>query len=609
MTDNSDFKMPKDGYAAFDALTLRNLIVDRLNQSRVFTDQNYQGSNISTIIEIIAYSYHTLLFYLNQTSSESQFSQASLYENINKIVKVLNYNPLGMQTATLPFQSVGSGELASGSYTIPRYSYFTANGVSYTFNEDVTFFKNTSGVEILSDLSNQSLLYQGKTVEYPSYVSMGEPYEQITITAVDKEGVNSSIDHFNIDIYVKDNSKIVPAFELYQPTESLFLEDFAAKKYEIRLNENGRYEVKFGNNIFGKQLNANDEVAIYYLQTDRQRGEVDVDSLNGSILLFYTSDRFNTILNDTLSNRLTRLTIADSNKIAFSNSDPSTQFRDIESVQSIKDNALNTFKTQFRLLATKDYETFVKKNFGGIMSSVKAVNNKDFINGHLKYYFDLGVEKPSAESRVLLNQVSFGSSVSFNNVYVYTVPRFQKVTSLTSRLNYLNQSQKQLISNEIAPYKLANSEVVLMDPIYVVTDFGVKDAGEKLLATIGDESYLQIIANGASRRNFERIQKDVANIFTEYFKTTDDNLGLLVDINFLSAQVLNVEGVVDFKTVRSNNNFTISFPGLSLLMHNPVYPVADIRIVEQNIQLPYFKYPILADLSTFVNKIRVISNE
>ena len=73
MADNTDFSLNRDSYATFDALTLKQLIKQRLNDGGVFTDQIFEGSNISSIIDIIAYSYHTLLFYLNNTSSESLF--------------------------------------------------------------------------------------------------------------------------------------------------------------------------------------------------------------------------------------------------------------------------------------------------------------------------------------------------------------------------------------------------------------------------------------------------------------------------------------------------------------------------------------------------------
>ena len=80
MANFTEFNLPTNAYTGFDAQSLRDLIIDRINNDATinFTDQNCEGSNISALIDIIAYSYHTLLFYLNQTSSESNFNDAEL---------------------------------------------------------------------------------------------------------------------------------------------------------------------------------------------------------------------------------------------------------------------------------------------------------------------------------------------------------------------------------------------------------------------------------------------------------------------------------------------------------------------------------------------------
>ena len=64
----TEFGLSTDSYAAFDATTLKALIKERLTDKNVFTDQIFEGSNLSSIIDIIAYSYHTLLFYLNRST-------------------------------------------------------------------------------------------------------------------------------------------------------------------------------------------------------------------------------------------------------------------------------------------------------------------------------------------------------------------------------------------------------------------------------------------------------------------------------------------------------------------------------------------------------------
>jgi len=607
MATFNDFNLSKDGYVAFDALSLKSLITTRLNTNNVFTDQNFEGSNISSVIDIIAYAYHVLIFYLNRTASESTFTTAELYENINKIVKILNYNPIGNQTAILSFLANAQASLPAGTYTIPRYSFFTLNGSQYSFNQDITFSKNTNENEALTNLQESNLLYQGAYNEYPTYVSTGEPFEVVTMTLVDTNNQNIIIDHFNIDVYVKDNTVNVPVWEKWNSTQSLFLERSNSKVYEVRLNENGRYEFRFGNDVTGKKLNSGDEVAIYYLKSDGKKGEVGSGLLNNGKLFFYNAQRFNQIQLDTTPSNITLITSAQANKIAFTNIDTSTPFVERESVSSIKLNSLNTFRSQYRLITGEDFTNYILKNYSNIISSSVAVNNWDYVSGHLKYYFDLGVTKPNYESRVLFNQVKFADSCNFNNVYVYAVPKLEKLTSLTTRTNYLNSAQKQLILNDLQKVKLTTAEVIVNDPVYVAIDIGVRYPGEILSPSISENTILEIERDITAKRNPEALKQQISQIFSNYFSTLKDNLGLQISLTDITNQILAIEGVKNITTKRTEGDQTITVPGISLMIYNPVYPETDIKITTQDEKLPYYKYPFLNDPLDFANKINVVT--
>ena len=109
----TDYKLPKNAYLSFDANTLKSLIIDRLNENEVFTDQNFEGSNFNAFVDVVSYMYHVLLFYLNTTSNESTFTTATLYENMNKLVSNIGYKPLGDQTSTLNF-NISATNIAQG---------------------------------------------------------------------------------------------------------------------------------------------------------------------------------------------------------------------------------------------------------------------------------------------------------------------------------------------------------------------------------------------------------------------------------------------------------------------------------------------------------------
>ena len=76
----------------------------------------------------------------------------------------------------------------------------------------------------------------------------------------------------------------------------------------------------------------------------------------------------------------------------------------------------------------------------------------------------------------------------------------------------------------------------------------------------------------------------------------------------LSSQILQITGVKSFQTTRTNASGTQSLPGISFLIYNPVYPNTDINTFQQNLQLPYYKFPVLNNPATLVNKIRIIPN-
>ena len=224
----SDFNLPRNSYVAFDATSLKALIKNRLGENSSFTGQDFESSNMSAMIDVIAYSYHTLLFYLNQTATESMFSEAELYENMNRIVKTIDYKPVGFQTSVLTFESVADNTLPANTYTIPRYSFFNVGGIYYSFNSDVTFTKTVDAEETLTDLQAKQLLYQGIFREYPLVNAIGEEFETVTILP----GDDVVIDHFGVDVYVKDAD--TGKWSQWDRTTSLNLEKSVAKKYEVR---------------------------------------------------------------------------------------------------------------------------------------------------------------------------------------------------------------------------------------------------------------------------------------------------------------------------------------------------------------------------------------
>lgn len=580
-------------YLSFDASTVKQLIVDRLNEIGAFTDQNYEGSNISSLIEVFAYTYQSLLFYLNRTSTNALFSDTNIYENISRLVKLIDYKPIGNQTSTLTFDISAQSTLPAGGYILPRYSFFRLDGIIYSFNTDVTFTKTASGDEYLRDMSNQNLLYQGKWVEYPTYIGIGSENEVLTLTP----GDNVNIDHFNIDVYVKN--VVDGKWSKWEAVPTLFLENKDSEVVEIRLNESKRYEIKFGNGINGKQLNTGDVVAVYYLESRGVDGEVGVGAINNKNVIMYNTIQLNSILSDIYSNTANIMNSSDLSKLIFTNSTISTKYDVAEGVDGIRVNAPKIFRSQFRLVTLDDYESYIKANFSNIVRDVKITNNWGYLSEYVKYLHNIGLSSPNKESRIFFNQLYFADACNFNNIYVFTVPKIERYID-SVRVNYLTPAQKESIINSVNTQKTTTAEIVLVDPVYTAVTLGVNESITDISVNDKDFTYLSIVPNDNVKVDLTYIKLQIKDIIQNYFSNAKCSLGQTIDVSSINDQILNISGIKKVFTKRKDTSFYIE--GISLLVWNPIY-TQDIQQTTKNISLDEFKFPFFYNLDSVISNI------
>ncbi len=580
-----------NSYVAFDGSSIRDLIINKLNQGQVFTDQNYQGSNISALIDIISYSFSTLLYYLNKTSSESMFSESQIYENMNRIVKLLNYNPRGKITQTLSYNIATDILLTPGNYIIPRYSYVDIGGTTFSFNKDIIFTNYTDGSITLQNKTTDFFLYQGKFLEYPLYNATGSNNEVLYLSL----GNAISIDNFNIFVYVK--SKNTEVWEQWTQSQNLFLNNSTDKVFSVRYNPNKNHEIIFGDDINGKKLNINDEVQVYYLNIDPTSPTVAINALNNLPITLYNSVLYNTIKTDTFPQNGTYLSKDQLSHVLLSNDYASSPYESEESVEDIRNNAPKNFSYQQRLVTTNDFQTYIKSNFDYIISDVYVVNNDDYLKGHIKYLYNIGINYPQLDGTILYNQIKFANSCNFNNVYVYVSP-------INDSQKYINASQKELILSELEDQKILTSQIIPIDPIYMAFDFYVKSSTSS--PTISDLNYnkLKIYKKSNTRRSSSGIIADIINLITSTFIKKNVSFGKNVNISELASNISNIDGIEKIQTYRNDTGEYID--GLSLLVWNETYPDLDVNVHNQNLQLQYFQYPYFNNITNLISRIEVV---
>jgi len=595
----TEYNLPTDAYVSLEADTLKSLIITRLKENEVFRDQNFEGSNINAFIDIVAYMYHVLLFYLNTTASESNFNTVSLYENINKLVSLLNYKPVGNQTSLTTVTLSATSNIAPTAYTLKRFSFINANGIKYSTIRDISFEKTTTTTETLAIDNN--LLMQGSIFESPTYVSTGENFEVITLVNTVSETTRGFVADNSFSVFVK-SSFDDKWYEWYE-TSSLFLEQPDGERYEKRLNENNNYEFKFGNNITGKALKANETVKIFYIQSDGAQGEIGPKVLDNYRFNLYNTTAFNEISQYIYTNQSNFITSNQLPYILPSNYNSSSPIADAETVDQIKQNVPRLFSSQDRLVTNNDYQYFIEKNYNNIVKTVSVLSNDDYASKYLKYFYSIGLNKPNEDCRVLLNQVIYAPSTSFNNVFIFTVP---KITPILNEQvpNYLNLAQKQLIVNECNLKKDITHSVVNMDPVYKAFSFGLQIAGEQEQVSLKDNTYLVIKRDVNQKISATALKSSIKDIFKKYFDNI--KLGSIVNLTSITDDILNLEGVKNILTRRIDTGYEVQ--KINCVVWNPLYEQDDVLFTSQNYKLENFMYAYFYEISNLTDKI-IIENE
>ncbi len=429
-------------YLKFDALSIKNAINQKLSEDSDFSDHLFEGSNLTTIIDIFSHLFEVLTYYTNHGASEAMFSDAQLYENMNRLVKILGYNPLGNLSSkteisfydadTAPTSGIFDDE--SSQKEIPKYSSIDTNLVDSNGNSIFYSMIERLYVSKLNPINEDTSFtaVNGKWKLYErTFIAGGIPFEEFILNNLTILGVDTPnyISHPYIDVYIKTLDPNLGTFiyeEYTAITEgTIFGTDTNivgpdSYFYELRINEDGHYVLKFGDGIHGKRLNEGDEVYIIYLEGNGPEGKIGantidrnggfnwgVDGLDSDTLLqminIATSDVGFLVNDDEMSN------------IHFQNSIESTEYTEYEDTESIRTNAPNVFKSGNRLVTPSDFDSFMKTYHSADLYDIRSVNNWTYINTFYKWLYNYDILTIDISN----NSYEYVDACDFNNVYLW----------------------------------------------------------------------------------------------------------------------------------------------------------------------------------------------
>ena len=315
-----------------DHNTLKQGFISYLRNQEQFKDYDFNGSNMSVILDILAHNTFKNAFFLNMVTSESFLDSAQLENSILSHAKELNYTPRSKRSATATVNVTFEANGANQPYLIPKGSSFTS-----VVKNDLYIFSTVENISVSSannTFSFDAELYEGSYFN-DTYIFNGSlEFPKFRIT-------NKDIDTTSLTVVVyEDNAEIG---ENYQLATTLLGLNENSKVFFLQASQNGYYEVIFGDNILGRQPKNNSVIQLDYRVS---KGAFP----NGARVFSINFDPTNP--HDELVGDIEIVT----KSIALNGADE-------ESMESVKFYAPRHFQVQERAVTTNDYEILLKTQF------------------------------------------------------------------------------------------------------------------------------------------------------------------------------------------------------------------------------------------------------
>ena len=329
--------MPLVNFANLDFDQIKVSIKDYLRSNSNFTDYDFEGSNLSTIIDVLAYNTYITSYNANMVSNEVFIDSATLRENVVSLARNIGYTPRSKRCAETNisfFVDTTSYSSTPQSITLNKglaVSTASFGNQSYTFAllDDVTVPVSDN------EASFQNVpVYEGLYLTQSFTVNSFDPNQRFILS-------NAGIDISTIRVVVKPSQESTVSRK-YTQADSLFGIDGDSAVYFVQEVEGERYELIFGDGIFGKKLDAPSFIEVSYILTNGEEGN-GLSNFNFSGKLTSTRD------NVTLSTGVSLINAPS----------PSENGQNIENMESIKKYATQIYASHKRAVTTNDYEAII----------------------------------------------------------------------------------------------------------------------------------------------------------------------------------------------------------------------------------------------------------
>ncbi len=225
----------------------------RNDPSGRFRDVDFEGSNMSVLLDVLAYNTYQNNFYTNMAISEMFLDSAQLENSIVSHAKELNYLPRSAKSAkAIVNVLIRDPQNTDSTIVIPEGARFTTNQAGERFN----FFTNQPFIA-----RRVGENYIAENVE----IFEGEQVEEIFLITENKQTIrllNQNIDISSIKVFENFGDPIDEIEYIFRTDIFGIGSDDAV--FYIEPSFDGTYEIVFGNNRFGRVPAKNAPIRVFY---------------------------------------------------------------------------------------------------------------------------------------------------------------------------------------------------------------------------------------------------------------------------------------------------------------------------------------------------------
>ena len=320
---------------------IKTSLTDYLRENSDFTDYDFEGSNLSNIIDVLAYNTYISSYNANMISNEVFIDSATLRENVVALARNIGYTPRSRTAAkaiisffvnTTGFTTKPVTLTLKKGIVTTSASVFGSESYSFCIPSDVT----VPVVDGIATFSNVTI-YEGTFLNSNFTVSSETPAPPSRYTLE-----NANIDTSTLEVTVRDTESSTSS-KKYVFSDTLIEVTSSSRVYFLQEVEDQRYELIFGDGVFGEKLKSLNYIEVSYITSSGEAANgISSFSFNGRIV-----DNNNNLVSTGIS--------------LLSTVNESIGGKEIESVDSVKRFAPKIYSTYNRAVTAGDYEALIPK--------------------------------------------------------------------------------------------------------------------------------------------------------------------------------------------------------------------------------------------------------